>query len=138
MISFGIELEYEQVTSPAWLGRALFEAGLTTTPERRPQGLTWKRTPTSWRYETDQSLAQASGVELISHPVILGHPSEEALYEQELPRVLDLVAEYGGRPTDGTALHVHASAKSLRDDRYAWHALRRAIQKRLELLQESR
>lgn len=126
---FGIEIETEH-GDIARICRELFDLGLTTTPERRPRGLTWRRTPTSWRAESDHSLNEQTGLEVISHPV--DEVAADRFWEVELPTVLEVLTRWGAQPTENCALHVHVTVDQLAADRFAWQHLVRAAEARLD------
>lgn len=128
--TFGIEIETEH-GDVARVCRELHALGLATTPERRPRGLTWKRTPTSWRAEADPTLNSATGLELISHPVT-GGPAADRFWGVELPTVLEVLTRWSAEPTPACAFHVHIGVGSLGTDRHAWKHLVRAAEARLE------
>lgn len=137
--TFGIEMEYERGDRAA-IARDLHAAGMATTPEVRPRNLTWVRTPTSWRVEMDPTLDEATGVEVISHPVLVQHrggahdtlPTWTRFWDREMPVVLDSAVRHGARITAHTAMHVHADVAALGTDRFAWHHLHRAACERLD------
>lgn len=126
--TFGIELETENGDVER-ICRELHSLGLTTVPECRPRGLTWHRTPTSWRAESDPTLDPATGLEVISHPVPAA--AAERFWERELPTVLEVLRRWSAEPTGNCAFHIHVSVDEHGADRFAWHALYRAAEQRL-------
>lgn len=126
--TFGIEIETEG-GNVARICAELFSLGLSTTPERRPRGLTWVRTESSWRAEADPTLNPSTGLEVISHPVDVS--MAERFWGVELPTILEVLSRWGAEPTDACALHVHVNVDTLAEDRFAWHALHRAAVERL-------